>query len=584
MAGAEDAEAADLGVGISRRSLLQRGAVAGTALAIGAPPRLGWAQAGCPPPPALPRGLAAYQSRYVNWAKAIDIDGLWTCAPKSAEDVVRLANWAHREGYRLRPRGAMHGWSPITVTPTTDCSDRVLMADTTKHLTAMRMTKHKGAAVRVQAGASLDSLHAFLSDNGYAFVPVPTTGVPTVGGALAIGAHGASLLAKGERRRAGQTYGSLSNLVLNITVVAWSSKRKRYVLRTFDRSHPDCAALMVHLGRAFVTAVTLRVSKDRNLRCQSYTDIPTAELFGPAATAGPRAFAKFVERSGSVESIWFPFTDKPWLKVWTVSPQKPAASKEVTQPYNYPFVANLPESVTDLINLIVGGNGAATPAYGQASYEAVDSSLTALDLRDLWGKSKNVSLYVKPETLRVNDFGYVVITNRRRLQRAINEFTTFFSDLVAEYESRGLYPANAPVNMRVTGLDRPGDTGISGARTPILSPTAPRRDKRGWDVALWFNVTYIPGTPGTAEFFTELQRFMFRNYRGNYATVRPEWSKDWAFSRRGEWTRRKVKRKKFPRLFSRGRAPDDGWKAVRDTLNRLDPHRVFSNDFLDRLL
>ena len=570
--------------GISRRRLLKDGtALAGAALLAGAvPARLG-AQVGCPSPPPLPNGLDAYQQRFVNWAKTIDVDDVWTCAPRDADDVVRLANWARRHDYRLRPRGAMHGWSPLAITSDTTCRDRVLLVDTTQHLTGMRMVSSDPAAVRVQAGAKLDALHAFLEGKGFEVVPVPTTGEPTVGGALAIGAHGASLLALGERRRSGQTHGSLTNLVTELTAVVWDHDKRRYRLRRFDRSDPDCAALLVHLGRAFITSVTLRVSRNQNLRCQSFTDISHAELFAPPASAGDQAFGRFVDRSGSVEAIWFPFTDKPWLKVWTVTPKKPTASREVTQPYNYPFTSNLPETVTDLIEDVIGGNGQATPASGQASFAAVDGGLTASNARDLWGKSKNVLLYVRPDTLRVSDFGYAVVTRRANLQRAISEFAIFFQGLAARYQAQGLYPANAPVNLRVTGLDRPRHTGVRGARAPVLSPTVPRPSRPEWDAALWINVTHFPGAPGSAQFFTELQRFVLSNYSGRYATVRPEWSKNWAYTELGPWTDRRLMRRRFPRTITRGR-PDHGWEWARRRLGRLDPHRVFSNDFVDRLL
>ncbi len=570
--------------GISRRRLLQSSAAtAGAALVAGAWPARPGAQAGCPPLPKLPSGVDAYRQRFVNWSKETDVGDLWTCAPRDADDVVRLANWARREGYRLRPRGAMHGWSPLAITSTTTCGDRVLIVDTTKHLTRMRITSTSPGAVRVQAGATLDSLLAFLESNGFSVVPIPTTGEPTVGGALAIGAHGASLLARDEHRRFGQTYGSLSNLVLKLTAVVWDRKRNRYVLRTFDRSDRECGALMVHLGRAFITSVTLRVSRDRNLRCQSFTDIPATELFAAPASGAERTFAGFVEESGSAEAIWFPFTERPWLKVWSVSPSKPPASREVTAPYNYPFISNLPEAVTDVLNEVISGNGAATPLFGQASFAAVDGGLTALGARDLWGKSKNVCLYVRPDTLRTGDFGYAVVTRRRDLQRAISEFAAFYQDLVARYRVRGLYPANAPVNLRVTGLDRRRHAGVQGARAPVLSPTATRPGRPNWDVALWINVTFLPGAAGQNEFFTELQRFVLGNYRGRYATVRPEWSKHWAFSERGSWTNRRLMRRRFPNSISRGR-PDRGWQWAERTFDRLDPHRIFSNEFIDRLL
>ena len=52
---------------------------------------------------------------------------------------------------------------------------------------------------------------------------MPAPGDITIGGALAIDAHGAALPANGETQVSGSTYGSLSNLVTSLTAVVWSS-------------------------------------------------------------------------------------------------------------------------------------------------------------------------------------------------------------------------------------------------------------------------------------------------------------------------------------------------------------------------
>ena len=45
-----------------------------------------------------------------------------------------------------------------------------------------------------------------------------------------------------------------------------------------------------------------------------------------------------------MEAIWYPFTDAPWLKVWTVSPRRPPGARVVRAPYNYPFSDTLTEA------------------------------------------------------------------------------------------------------------------------------------------------------------------------------------------------------------------------------------------------
>jgi FAD/FMN-containing dehydrogenase len=73
-------------------------------------------------PTSFPVGISLHQQAFENWAREIHVDGVWTCAPNTPADVAVLANWAHTNGYTLRPRGAMHGWSMPTGRP---CRRRV---------------------------------------------------------------------------------------------------------------------------------------------------------------------------------------------------------------------------------------------------------------------------------------------------------------------------------------------------------------------------------------------------------------------------------------------------------------------------
>ncbi len=65
--------------------------------------------------PDLPPGITPYRAAFKNWSGEIVVDSLWSCSVDTAEDVVLLANWARINGYRLRPRGYAHNWSPLTI-------------------------------------------------------------------------------------------------------------------------------------------------------------------------------------------------------------------------------------------------------------------------------------------------------------------------------------------------------------------------------------------------------------------------------------------------------------------------------------
>ena len=562
--------------GVSRRRFIASGvALAGAAA---------WdpASASARAPTGFPRGVPIARRRFVNWSEAIDVRRVWTCAPRSAQETVAAVNWAWRHGYRVRALGRAHTWSPLALAPTPSRSPRVLLVDTTRHLTRMRLADAGPAAVVTQTGATMEELLAFLERADLGLTAYPAPGDVTVGGVLAIGGHGTAIPARGERPARGEGFGSVSNLVLSLTAVVWSERRRRYVLRSFDRDDPACAALLTHLGRTLVTSVTLRAGPLRHLRCVSRTDVPAGELFAAPGSPG-RTFAGFLEESGRVEAIWYPFTDAPWLKVWSVSPRRPASSRPVRAPYNYPFADTLTDAEQRDIRRRVLSDPSDAVALGQESYADTVASLGAERSADLWGASKDVLLYVRPATLRVTANGYAILTRRRDVQRVVSEFAGRYASVASGYRAQGLYPLNMPVEIRVTGLDDPADTGVEGARPALLSALAPRADHPEWDVAVWLDILSFPGTPAADRAYRDIERWVFANYRPPYALARPEWSKGWAYTARGAWTNRRIIERTVPHAF-RSAHSRSAWVAAVRSLDRLDPHRVFTSPLLRTLM
>jgi FAD/FMN-containing dehydrogenase len=478
----------------------------------------------------------------------------------------------------------MHNWSPLVVAGGTSCADRMVLLDTTRHLTAIELVSRNPPVVRVQPGARMDRLLAFLGRYGYGFTAVPAPGDVTVGGALAIAGHGTAVGAVGEERIDGHTYGSVSNLVLSVTAVVWSARRGRYALRRFDRREPGCSALLTHLGRSLLTEVELRTGPDQNLRCVSYVDVPAQELFAPSGSRSSRTLAEYVREAGRVEVIWFPFTTNPWLKVWSVTPRQPAASRHVLTPYNYPFSDNISKQAALAIDHSVVRNPGSTPAFGQASLETTINGLASSHSYDLWGASRNLLHYIKPTTERVTANGYAILTRRRDVQRVVSEFVSYFVRLRDAYRSRGQYPMNMPIEIRVTGLDHPQDTGLRTAQPVALSPLAHRRDHPEWDVAVWLDILSFPGTPLANRFYREIERWALSNYTPPYACARPEWSKGWAYTDAAAWTNRRMLTSTIPAMYTVGRSPNQSWQQAVRTLRAYDPHRVLTNPFLDALI
>jgi FAD/FMN-containing dehydrogenase len=567
----------------SRRAFLAGTAAAAGALAWAPVFRVSPADAQTATPPNFPSSISIYQQAYQNWAGMIVIDNVWTCAPASANDVVTLANWAHANGYRLRAKGMSHNWSPI-VLPAGSTGAGYVLLDTTQNLTSVSVAGGSPATVTAQAGVTMNSLTTALAAAGYGFCAIPAPGDITLGGALAINAHGSAIPGTGETPLSGQTYGSLSNLILSLTAVVWSPSTSQYVLKTFQRSNPDIRAFLAHLGRAFVTQVTLQVATNQNLRCQSWFDVSAADLFAPPASAGSSSFASYVDGAGRIEAIWFPFTGNPWLKVWSIAPTKPLLSTKVTSPYNYSFTNSVTTAENQFFDEVLEGTTSGTPTYEELAISLVGSGLIATGTWDIWGQSQNVLLYVEPTTVRIVEAGFTVLTSRANIQQVVSDFYTQYTSLLTQYQNQSEFPMNGPIEIRVTGLDQPADALVTGAQSPILSSVRPRPDQPGWNVAVWLDMGTLPVTPGFSAFYAAMESWIWSHYTGSYATVRPEWSKAWACTSASPWSNAAILGATIPAAVSAGQASGDGWSTAISILTGYDPNGVFSNPFLDTLM
>jgi FAD/FMN-containing dehydrogenase len=540
------------------------------------------AQATTSPPPNFPSSISIYQQAYQNWAGMIVIDDVWTCAPASANDVVTLANWAYANGYRLRAKGMSHNWSPILL-PSGSTGAGYVLLDTTQDLTSVSISAGSPATATVGTGVTMNTLTSAIAAAGYGFCAIPAPGDITVGGALAINAHGSAIPATGETMLSGQTYGSLSNLILSLTAVVWNASSGQYVLTTFQRSNPDIRAFLAHLGRAFITSVTLQLAASQNLQCQSWVDISAADLFAPPASAGSSSLASYADGAGRVEAIWFPFTDTPWLKVWSVKSSQPLLSVKATSPYNYSFTNSVTSSENTFFDEVAAGDVSGTPAFEDAAIGLVDTGLVFTGTWDLWGQWQNVLLYVEPSTVRIVEAGFAIITSRASIQQVVSDFYTQYSSLLSSYAAQGQYPMNGPIEIRVTGLDKPSDALVSGAQSPILSSLRPRPDQPGWDTAVWLDMGTLPVTAGFSAFYAEMESWIWSHYSGSYACVRPEWSKAWGCTSTAPWTNTTILGSTIPAAVSAGQASNDGWSTAVSILTSYDPNSVFSNPFLDTL-
>jgi hypothetical protein len=244
----------------------------------------------------------------------------------------------------------------------------------------------------------------------------------------------------------------------------------------------------------------------------------------------------------------------------------------------------IPEELSDLIKAILDGDVAITPTFGQAELDIVNAGLLSTLTGDIWGWAKDLLLYVEPSTLRVTANGYAVLTSRASIQQVIHDFVSFYEAQMDAYQAQGNYPMNGPVEIRVTGLDNPADVELATAMSPLLSALRPRPDQPGWDVAVWFDILTMPGTPLSDQFYRSIEQWMFSNYTGSYAAVRPEWSKGWAYTDSAAWSDPAMLTSTIPNAISAGQASGDNWNTAVAGLDSYDPFKVFSNQFLNSFM
>jgi len=222
--------------------------------------------------------------------------------------------------------------------------------------------------------------------------------------------------------------------------------------------------------------------------------------------------------------------------------------------------------------------------FGQMMYNVSVAGLAATNSADIWGKSRTVLLYIKPSTLRVTASGYAVVTRRNNVQRVIHDFAEQYKSLVASYEAQGEYPINMPVEIRVTGLDTSADVDAAPAHDVALSAIAPHKDHPEWDVAVWFDCLSFVGSEKADDFNADMEQWFHSHFDPSDAMVRPEWSKGWGYTTTGAWTSEPYISQTIPDSHTDGQRRNERWNTAIKRLDKLDPARVFSNDFIDRLM
>ncbi len=188
----------------------------------------------------LPGDLEKKQNRpYRNRSGTVKIRPPWTYFPKNETEITQIVNLVRAQKATLRPAGAGHAASALNETP-----HSLLFLDRMQGL--VHVSTEKREAI-VWAGTPLSRLNQLLAEQKLA-LPYPADHANhTLGGALALGAHGSS-----------RKEGSLASRVIALTLVTGRGD----ITVCSPLKNPDLfrAALLSLGALGIVTKVSLRLA------------------------------------------------------------------------------------------------------------------------------------------------------------------------------------------------------------------------------------------------------------------------------------------------------------------------------------
>ncbi len=330
-----------------------------------------------PAPPVVPApqvvgppGIVIDTIPFTDWSHFIQVPNVPIARVETPEDVAAICNWAAANGYTVRAVGESHNWSPLLLV-NAQAAGKVMLVDTKNLNTTSFAVVNDIPLATFGTGINLETATQYLqlistgpgAANGYSLPHMPAPGNLSLGGMLAIGAHGTCVPSgTGEP----DLMGSLSNLIVAFDAVVTDPAGPTpdtYTVRHFSRSETDAAAFLVHLGRAFLTAVTLRVVPNYYVQLEPLFPAVTDLFASPATVPLPsQAFSTLLDTYGRVEVLWFPFTDQGFVQCTKVQPT--AIQPQVAGPYNYPWMNDISPTDSDLIAIAIQAFPHITPFFG----------------------------------------------------------------------------------------------------------------------------------------------------------------------------------------------------------------------------
>jgi hypothetical protein len=526
--------------------------------------------------------------RFEDWSEYTIVDGVEIYTPQTADDVVRYCNQAVTDKYRVRALGHRHNWSPLVLKPGTPANPHVRLVDTRNLKGAsQRVASDSQMQVTFGVGTTLEDATKYLEKlagsgaspaTGYSFLNMPAPGALTLGGILAIGGHGTSVPWNGMQEP--DLMGCLSNLIVSFKAITSTSPGAPYAIQEFNRSDADASAFLVHLGRSFITEVTLAPVPNYYLQLTNVF-APMQELMASPSsppTSG-QTFSSLLDAHGRVELIWFPYQGNGWAQCNTRYATMPSNGTPTTGPYNFPWMNGIFKGESDWLKSILVEHPALIPVI--LEFEYLDAHTEMIDAV-FNGTARNLEIYLTDDTLRMTMFGYALQLPRREVQQAVSDFYSQVNYLLS-HNSESPHPINGAVEIRCTTIDRQADLGVTGAKPPALAVT--HAIDNSVDTVLWVDVVTFPNTKGSNELFVDLENWMMKTWPAAKppGRLRPEWSKGFAYTADGgPWTNDPLIEHWIPSVYDRA---SDGltfdWAAK--TLAKYDSANIFWNDFLELL-
>ncbi|MDQ1435922.1 MAG: hypothetical protein QOF59_2738 [Actinomycetota bacterium] len=542
------------------------------------------------PPNGFPPQVSIKTITWSDWSEYFTVPDVPVAEVISPDDVADVCNWAAQNGYTIRAVGESHNWSPLLLTGSLAPQTKMMLVDTTQ-LTLCTMAAVDGVPYATfGTGVTMDAASEYLQSQnnngasaapGFAFPHMPAPGNLTLGGVLAIGGHG-TLVPSGTNEPA--LMGGLSNLIVGFDAVVTDPNGptpNTYTVVHFDRSNTDAAAFLVHLGRAFITAVTLRVVPNYYLQLTplfpAVTDLFASPSQGRDLPA--QAFSTLLDTYGRVEVLWFPYTNEAFAQCNQV--QAKEIQPQVPGPYNYPWMNDITWWENDAIAAALFEDPKLTPDFTYGEYLFSYSNLANTVLN---GTARDLEMYLKDTTLHVTLFGWVLQIPRAQVQEVASQFFQQVNEMLTAAAAGGAYPVNAAMEIRCTTIDQQTALGVTGAPPAALAAThSVTPNDSTIDTVIWLNVGAIPLTPGANEFFTQLEDWLVKTWgNGEPNYLRPEWSKAFAWTTDGPW-RNAAMLTYIRTLYNQGTDAPFTFQWATATLAQYDKANLFTNPFLQSL-